>query len=171
MSEIMDAYWQAPAMARLVHLIIPSPRAAHTDVDFFRTLTTAIVITSIGCYMGILPFGWFYFAPYTLLRFPPGIWRPFTAFFLSTPKLGIILDPYFVYQYLTQLEVASPRFPRKEDVLWYLLTVGTMIIVSSSLLPILVFQGLSFLPYPSFCTLFPFLCSHQCTCTSAYLPA
>lgn len=74
--------------------------------------------------------GWFYFAPYQLLRIPPGIWRPFTSFFLSTPKLGIILDPYFVYQYLTQLEVASTRFPRKEDLLWYLLTVGTMIIVS-----------------------------------------
>ncbi|KAH8908873.1 hypothetical protein BR93DRAFT_936450 [Coniochaeta sp. PMI_546] len=108
MSEIMDAYWQAPAMA--------------------RTLTTAIVVTSIGCYMGLLPFGWFYFAPYTLLRIPPGIWRPFTAFFLTTPKLGIVLDPYFVYQYMTQLEVASTKFPRKEDLLWYLLTVGTMII-------------------------------------------
>lgn len=81
--------------------------------------------------MGLLPFGWFYFAPYTLLRIPPGIWRPFTAFFLTTPKLGIVLDPYFVYQYMTQLEVASTKFPRKEDLLWYLLTVGTMIIVSS----------------------------------------
>lgn len=87
-------------------------------------------MTSIGCYMGLLPFGWFYFAPSELFRIPPGIWRPFTAFFLSTPKLGIILDPYFIYQYLSQLEVASTRFPRKEDLVWYLLTVGTMIIVS-----------------------------------------
>jgi Derlin-2/3 len=103
----------------------------------FRTLTTAIVVTSIGCYTGLLPFGWLYFTPSTLFQIPPGIWRPFTAFFLSTPKLGIILDPYFVYQYVTQLEVASTRFPRKEDLLWYLLTVGTMIIVSSYLLPVI----------------------------------
>lgn len=101
-----------------------------TNLPCSRTFATAIVVTSIGCYMGLLPFGWFYFAPSELFRIPPGIWRPFTAFFLSTPKLGIILDPYFIYQYLSQLEVASTRFPRKEDLVWYLLTVGTMIIVS-----------------------------------------
>jgi hypothetical protein len=110
---------------------------------YFRTLTTAIVVTSIGCHFGILPYTWFYFSPYRLLRIPPEIWRPFTAYFLSTPKLGIILDPYFVYQYMTQLEMASTKFPRKADLLWYLLTVGTFIIVSFCLPqspgPILVF--------------------------------
>ena len=87
--------------------------------------------------MGLLPFGWFYFAPYTLFQFPPGIWRPFTAFFITSPDLGILLDPYFVYQYMKELEVGNPRFPRKEDLLWYLLTVGTMIIVSLRCLPLL----------------------------------
>ena len=33
------------------------------------------------------------------------------------------------YQYLSQLETTNPKFPRKEDVLWYLITVGGFIIV------------------------------------------
>lgn len=109
MSEIMDAYSRAPPIA--------------------RTLTTAIAVTSIGCYLGLLPFAWFYFATDRLFRIPPEIWRPVTSFFLTTPKEGIILDPYFAYQYLSQLETANTKFPRKEDVLWYLITVGTFIIV------------------------------------------
>ena len=36
------------------------------------------------------------------------------------------------YQYLKQLETANPKFPRKEDVLWYLITVGGFVIVGSS---------------------------------------
>ncbi len=36
---------------------------------------------------------------------------------------------------MKDLEVGNPRFATKEDLMWYLLTVGTMIIVSSCLLP------------------------------------
>ncbi|KAB5575670.1 Der1-like family-domain-containing protein [Coniochaeta sp. 2T2.1] len=78
--------------------------------------------------MGLVSFRWFYFAPSALFQIPPGIWRPFTNFFITQPKIGLLLDPYFTYQYMRQLEVGNLRFPRKEDVLWYLLTVGTMII-------------------------------------------
>ncbi|KAL1876886.1 hypothetical protein VTK73DRAFT_9039 [Phialemonium thermophilum] len=109
MSDIADAYWRAPPIA--------------------RNFATAVLVTSIGCHFGLLPFSWFYFEPSQLLRIPPGIWRPMTSFFLSQPQLGIILDPYFLYQYLSQLEVGNPRFPRKEDVLWYLICVGTFIMV------------------------------------------
>lgn len=35
-----------------------------------------------------------------------------------------------VFQYLSQIETGNPRFPRKEDVMWYLICVCTMIIVS-----------------------------------------
>ncbi|KAK4246293.1 Der1-like family-domain-containing protein [Corynascus novoguineensis] len=108
-SEIMDAYWAAPPMA--------------------RTFATAILVTSISVHFGFVSYAWFYFTEDRLLRFPPEIWRLATNFFLSGPKLGIIMDPYFAYQYLKQLEVASPRFPRKEDVLWYLITVGSFIIL------------------------------------------
>jgi len=35
--------------------------------------------------------------------------------------------------YLKQLETANFKFPKKEDVMWYLMTVGGFIIVGSSL--------------------------------------
>lgn len=108
MSEIMDAYWAAPPMA--------------------RTLATAILVTSIGVYFNLLPYSWVYFSEDRLFRFPPEIWRFVTSFFISTPQLGIILDPYFAYQYLSQLETTNPKFARKEDVLWYLITVGGIIL-------------------------------------------
>jgi Derlin-2/3 len=74
-SEIMDAYWAAPPMA--------------------RTLATAIVVMSIPVHFQMVSYVWFYFTEDTLLRFPPEIWRLATCFLLSGPKLGIIMDPYF----------------------------------------------------------------------------
>jgi len=52
-----------------------------------------------------------------------------TSFLLSGPKIGLILDPYWAYQNLRQLEMGHPKFPRKEDVLYYLITVGSFIMV------------------------------------------
>lgn len=52
-----------------------------------------------------------------------------TCFLITTPKLGILFDSYFMYQYMSQLEQGNPRFPRKEDFLWYLIVVGTTILV------------------------------------------
>jgi hypothetical protein len=121
MSELMDAYWAAPPLA--------------------RTMTTAIVITSVSVYLlGWLSPFWIGFHEERLFRFPPEIWRLVTNFFVSEPKIGIIMDPWFVYDYLKQVEVANPKFSAKEDVLWYLITVGSFIIVghersSLSLLP------------------------------------
>ena len=34
-----------------------------------------------------------------------------------------------VFQYTSQLETGHPKFPRREDLLWYFLFVGTVIIV------------------------------------------
>jgi hypothetical protein len=130
--------------------------------------------------MGLVSFRWFYFAPSLLLRLPPGIWRPFTAYCITAAQLGIILDPYFVYQYTKELEVGNTRFPRMEDLLWYFLTVGTMIIVSFLLFAELVAPCSRF-PPPSKPPSTPRVVSleSQCTCTctytytytSAYLPA
>lgn len=75
-SEILDAYWAAPPMA--------------------RTFTTAIVITSISVHvLGLLSPMWIYFTEDRLFRFPPEVWRLVTNFFLSAPQLGILMDPYF----------------------------------------------------------------------------
>ncbi|KAK4113813.1 hypothetical protein N656DRAFT_750885 [Canariomyces notabilis] len=109
MSELMDAYWAAPPMA--------------------RTLATAILAVSVPAHFGLLPFQWLYFTEDTLFRLPPEIWRPVTSFLLSAPQLGIVMDPYFAFQYLKQLETTNPKFPRKEDVLWYLITVCSFILL------------------------------------------
>ncbi|ROW06013.1 hypothetical protein VMCG_04658 [Cytospora schulzeri] len=109
MAEIMDAYWRAPAIA--------------------RTFATAVLITSIGCHMGLLPYTWFYFHYLEIFKLPPEIWRFVTSFFLTGPQLGIVMDTYFVFQYVSQLETAHPKFGRKEDLLWYLVFCGFVIIV------------------------------------------
>ncbi|ESA42547.1 uncharacterized protein NCU01296 [Neurospora crassa OR74A] len=120
-SEIMAAYWQAPPMA--------------------RTLATAILVTSIMAYFGPLPISWIYFDESRLFKLPPELWRLVTSFLLSSPQLGIVLDPYFAYLYLSQLETSNPKFQRKEDVLWYLITVGGFIIVGLTSLFFFLFSS------------------------------
>ncbi len=78
-SELMDAYWAAPPMA--------------------RTLTTAIVVTSFTALIANL-FGWqlymyLYCTEDRLFRFPPELWRLVTSFLITRPQIGLILDPYF----------------------------------------------------------------------------
>ncbi|CAP72852.1 uncharacterized protein PODANS_2_2840 [Podospora anserina S mat+] len=110
MSDAMDAYWQLQPLA--------------------RTLATAIFVTSIGGHLGLIPTGWLFFhSSLAIFHMPPQIWRFLTTFLLSGPQLGIILDPYFVYQYLSQIESGNPKFQRKEDVLWYLITVSGFILL------------------------------------------
>ncbi|KAL2136804.1 hypothetical protein VTI74DRAFT_1456 [Chaetomium olivicolor] len=108
-SEIMDAYWAAPPMA--------------------RTLATAIVLVSIPAHLGVLPIRWLYYDTWLLLKFWPEIWRPVTSFLLCGPKLNLLMDPYFAYQFLKQLETSNPKFPRREDLIWYLMTVCTFIMI------------------------------------------
>lgn len=45
------------------------------------------------------------------------------------------------YLYLSQLETSNPKFQRKEDVLWYLITVGGFIIVGLTSLSFLFFSS------------------------------
>ncbi|KXX75288.1 Derlin-2 [Madurella mycetomatis] len=108
-SEIMDAYWAAPPMA--------------------RTLATGIVAISIPAHLGFLSFHQLYFTEHMLFRLPPEIWRLVTSFLLCGPQLSLIMDPYFAYQYMKQVETSNPKFSRKEDVLWYLITVCSFIII------------------------------------------
>lgn len=98
-----------------------------------RTLATAIVATSISVMFLRLPYGWIMFIPGRLFKFPPEVWRFATAFFLSGPKLELIMDPYFAYQNLSQLEMSNTKFSRKEDLLWYLITVGGFTMVGAGL--------------------------------------
>lgn len=72
---------------------------------------------------------WFYFHYLEIFKFPPEIWRFVTSFLLTGPKLGIVMDTYFIFQYLSQLETTHPKFNRKEDLLWYLVFCGLVIVV------------------------------------------
>lgn len=110
MSEMLDAYWQAPPIA--------------------RTLATAAFVTSVSVVLGFVSPYWFIFMPDYLFKIPPQIWRLGTNFLLTGPQLGLLFDTYFLYTYLTALEVGNPRFPRREDVVWYLMFVCTVITVS-----------------------------------------
>ncbi|KLU93185.1 hypothetical protein MAPG_12122 [Magnaporthiopsis poae ATCC 64411] len=110
MSGLMDNFWAAPPVA--------------------RTLAAAVFVTSVGVrLLGVIPAGWLYLDPYHLVTPPPQIWRLATNFLVSGPQLGIVLDPYFLFSYLKQLETSNPKFSKKEDVVWYLMTVSTMILV------------------------------------------
>lgn len=60
----------------------------------------------------------------------PQIWRVFTAFLITKPKFAILLDPYFLYQYGSQLERESSRFAQPGDFLVYTMFVGSVIVVS-----------------------------------------
>lgn len=78
----------------------------------------------------MLPAKYFLFHPYYLFRFPPQIWRLATSFFITSPGIGLLFDTYFLYTYMCQMEVGNPRFPRKEDLIWYLTFVCGTILVS-----------------------------------------
>jgi len=60
----------------------------------------------------------------------PQLWRIVTTFILTGPKLGMILDPYFLYTYGSQLETQAARFSQPGDFFTYLVFVATVILVS-----------------------------------------
>lgn len=75
MSDILNAYWAAPPIA--------------------RTVTAAIVITTAGVMLRLIPLGWLLFVDEKVFTFPPQIWRFFTTFLITRPMLGMLFDPYF----------------------------------------------------------------------------
>jgi Derlin-2/3 len=62
-----------------------------------RTITAAAVAISALGYAGIISLSQFvFFHPYVFtVKALPQIWRLVTAFFITKPKMGIALDPYF----------------------------------------------------------------------------
>lgn len=85
--------------------------------------------SSVAAYTGMVSMYPFFFHYSFLLQFPPAVHRLFTSFLLTGPGLGVLFETYFVYSYLSQIEKSNPKFSRKEDLLWYLMFVGGVIIV------------------------------------------
>ncbi|EMR64358.1 putative der1-like family protein [Eutypa lata UCREL1] len=111
MSDVASAYWAAPPIA--------------------RTVATAVFASSVAAYTGMVSMYPFFFHYSFLLQFPPAIHRLFTSFLLTGPGLGVLFETYFVYSYLSQIEKSNPKFSRKEDLLWYLMFVGGVIICNA----------------------------------------
>ncbi|KAH8664186.1 Der1-like family protein [Xylariales sp. PMI_506] len=109
MPSVFDVYWAAPPVA--------------------RTVATAVFLSSVGVYTGMLSGYPFFFDYRFLLGFPPGIHRFVTSFLLTEPQLSVLFDTYFVFTYLSQIEKGNSKFTKKEDLVWYLMFVGTVIIV------------------------------------------
>ncbi|KAI9672219.1 MAG: centromere/microtubule-binding protein cbf5 [Alyxoria varia] len=94
--------------------------AFYAAPPIIRTFTAGVVATSCIVYGYPPAFRYVFFDWYrSFLRLPPEIWRPFTSFLVSGAKLQMILDPYFLYMYGSQLE-RSPRFSRTGDFFWYI---------------------------------------------------
>lgn len=97
-----------------------------------RTITAATVLLSVPGHLGLYNLIWVLFLKdyvFTIRQLPQ-IWRLVTAFFISGPSLGLIMDPFFLYHYSSQLETGSPRFSKTSTYAWYLFFVATIIMVS-----------------------------------------
>ncbi|KAF2652338.1 DER1-domain-containing protein [Lophiostoma macrostomum CBS 122681] len=95
-----------------------------------RTITASAVVVSALGYSGIIHFMnliFFKDAIFTV-RMIPQIWRLVTAFMITGPKLGILLDPYFLYQYGSGLEIESSRFSQPGDFFVYTAFVASVIV-------------------------------------------
>ncbi|KAI2463769.1 Derlin [Annulohypoxylon bovei var. microspora] len=108
MADIISAYRNTPPIA--------------------RTVATAVFLCSVGVYTGILSAEPFIFHYSLLFKFPPGLYRLVTSFLLTGSGMAVLFDTYFVFTYLSQLENNS-KFQNKEDLIWYLLFVTSVICV------------------------------------------
>jgi hypothetical protein len=97
-----------------------------------RTLTALAVVVSAAGYGGIISLSnYVFFKPFVFTtKIWPQLWRPLTAFLITKPKFGILLDPYFCYQYGSGLERESSRFSQPGDFATYTAFVGAVIMVS-----------------------------------------
>ncbi|KAF4965878.1 hypothetical protein FSARC_6348 [Fusarium sarcochroum] len=107
--NVMAAYWDLPPVS--------------------RNLLTAIVLTSIGCIVGVLPTMLLIHHPSYLWMFPPQIWRLVTSFFIELQPISLLFNSFFLYRYCVQLETGNPRFPRKVDLVYYILFVSSVILM------------------------------------------
>ncbi|KAI1100147.1 Der1-like family-domain-containing protein [Jackrogersella minutella] len=113
MADIVSAYMNTPPVA--------------------RTVASAVFLCSVGVYTGMLNPDPFIFHYSLLFKFPPGLYRLVTSFLLTGSGLGVLFDTYFVFTYLSQLELSNSKFAKKEDLIWYLLFVTGVIVPLNAL--------------------------------------
>lgn len=97
-----------------------------------RTITAATVLISVPGHLGLYNLMWAVFLKdylFTISQMPQ-LWRILSAFFITGPQLGLIMDPFFLYHYSSQLETGSPRFSGSGAYAFYLMFVSVIILVS-----------------------------------------
>ena len=98
-----------------------------------RTVATAALVESIVVRVGLVSaYVVIWHTSYIFKLFFPELWRIPTSFLLTGDGFSMIMEPYFLYRYISELEVGNARFPRKEDVVYYLMFVSVALIVSLS---------------------------------------
>ena len=70
------------------------------------------------------------------LRALPEIWRLVSPFFITGPKFGLLMDPYFLWTYASQLELEATRFSQPGDFFTYITFVCSVILVSAHFPPL-----------------------------------
>ncbi|KAI7471406.1 hypothetical protein KC357_g6040 [Hortaea werneckii] len=96
-----------------------------------RTITAAAVLLSVPTWMGFIDPYYIVFLGYKVftIREVPQLWRIVTTFVLTGPKFGLIMDPYFLYTYGSQLEMQAARFTGPGDFFVYLIFVAFVILI------------------------------------------
>lgn len=107
------------------------------------------MLLSVPTWMGFIDPYYIVFLGYKVftIREVPQLWRIVTTFVLTGPKFGLIMDPYFLYTYGSQLEMQAARFTGPGDFFVYLIFVAFVILVSLGTEKLATF---SFLPFPFF---------------------
>jgi Derlin-2/3 len=60
----------------------------------------------------------------------PEVWRFISPFFITGPQFGLLMDPYFLWTYSSQLELEATRFSQPGDFFTYITFVCSVIVVS-----------------------------------------
>ncbi|GAB7347840.1 hypothetical protein MBLNU459_g5374t1 [Dothideomycetes sp. NU459] len=122
-STLMDAFWAAPPIS--------------------RTITAATVVLSVCVWFGLLGAYYVVFIPRSIFQlWIPQLWRFVTPFLITGPKLGLIMDPYFLFTYSKALETDSARFSQPGDYVVFLAFACSIILLTGGL----ILNGFIFLP-------------------------
>jgi len=92
----------------------------------------AVVVSAAG-YSGLISlYHYVFVGQYVFtVKMVPQLWRAVTGFLVTKPKFGILMDPFFLYQYGSGLERESPRFSQPGDFFVYTAFVGSVIVATA----------------------------------------
>ena len=128
----MDMFWAAPPVARYATSNTPKT-SRHTFLILIRRTITAITVAlSVPVHMELISayyVAWITDHVFTW-RALPEVWRFVTPFFITGPKFGLLMDPYFLWTYASQLELEASRFSQPGDFFTYITFVCSVIMVS-----------------------------------------